>query len=72
MLRFLYYTALILGLYFLFKYFVRFLLILFVNKAGKKMFNERVGEKYNPDEETVVYKRKPKQNDSDIIEFEEE
>ena len=36
------------------------------------MFNEGAGEKYNPDEDTVVYKQKPKQNDSDIIEFEEE
>lgn len=72
MLRFLYYTALILGLFFLFKYFVRLLLMLFVNKTGKRIFNEGLSEKNNQSEDTVVYKQKSKQSDSDIIEFEEE
>ncbi len=75
MLKFLYYTALILGLYFLFKYIVKLLLVLFVHNAKKKIFKDGSNVEHNSDmaeEETIKYKQKPKQNDSDIIEFEEE
>ncbi len=72
MLRFIYYTALILGLYFIFKFILKLLLYIFVASSKRKFEkfygNKNVGK--NSEEETVTYK--VKNEDAEIIEFEEE
>jgi hypothetical protein len=76
MLKFLYYTALILGLYFVFKYIIKILLVLIAHNVKKKMFGNNLNTKskdnYNEINKTINYKEKKNQKDDDIIEFEEE
>ena len=75
MLRFLYYTALILGLYFIFKFFIKLLLYWFVVSSGKrfeKFYNGKTVKNEEEIEKTVSYKQKSSDEESEIIEFEEE
>ncbi len=63
-----YYAALILGLYFIFKFVMKLLLYVLVASSKRKF--ERFYGSGKHEEDTVIYKMKGE--DADIIEFEEE